>query len=171
MTGLPVSWKNFRVLCILQLLMVATRMMMSLSRLFLGHQVLLHLIEIIVYALVFIFLYQGLSILNYNYPDIPLSDRQKKRFNILFIVNFLLISFLFGEVVSEWRVLAPVIGFVSNEFKTLLSLSTFFLLTAIMFIFHLIFLAGMFKLRRAIYQHTTSSWYQQFDETNPENRA
>src|SRR5215831_5114741 len=171
MTGLSVSWKIFRVLCILQLLMVATRMMMSLSRLFLGHQVLLHLIEIIVYALVFIFLYQGLSILNYNYPDIPLSDRQKKRFNILFIVNFLLISFLFGEVVSEWRVLAPVIGFVSDEFKTLLSLSTFFLLTAIMFIFHLIFLAGMFKLRRAIYQRTTNSWYQQFDETSPDNRA
>ena len=171
MNSLPLSWKLFKVLSILQLLMVATRMMMSLSRLFVGQHVFLHLIEIIVYTLVFIFLYQGLSILNYNYPDIPLSDRQKKRFNILFLVNFLLISFLFGEVVSEWRVLAPIIGFVSNEFKSLLSLSAFFLFTAIMFIFHLIFLAGMFKLRRTIYQNTTNSWYQQFDEPNPENRA
>jgi len=167
MKVLSISWKLFRIVCIVQLLLVATQLMIYAGRLFMGRTIIFSLIEILVHTLLFLFLYQGLSILNYNYPDTPLSVKQKRQFNILFLLNFLLIAFLFGHVVNQWRLIAPIIGFVSGGFRGYLALCSVFLFTTIIFIFHLIFLAGMYRLRREIYRQTTETWYSQFDENKP----
>jgi hypothetical protein len=45
-----------------------------------------------------------------------------------------------------------------------LSVATFVLFAWMIFIIHLVFLAGMFKLRRLIYQNTISKWYEQFEK-------
>src|SRR5687767_8694990 len=96
------SWKIFRFLCIVQLILVAFLGMQSLGTFFSGGGMLLSFININAYALVFWFVYHGLSILNYNYPDTPLSARQKRIFNVLYVINFVLIAFLFAQVVNNW---------------------------------------------------------------------
>ncbi|WP_315821078.1 hypothetical protein [Paraflavitalea speifideaquila] len=63
------------------------------------------LIGVISYVLIFLFLCLGLSILNDNFPDNPLTLTQKRRFNILFLVNFILIAFLFAKTVAVWRIM------------------------------------------------------------------
>jgi hypothetical protein len=78
-----------------------------------------------------------------------------------------MIAFLFALVVSEYRVMAPLLAFVTDSFRTSLAITGHFLFTAIVFLFHLIFLYGMFRLRREIYQRTMDTWYHQFDENKP----
>ncbi len=100
MNGLPLHWKLFRILCIFQLIMVLYSLVSNAINLFDSNSWRAW-ISFICYALVFVFLCQGLSILNDNYPDSPLTLSQKRRFNLLFLVNFLLIAFLFSKVVGS----------------------------------------------------------------------
>src|SRR5437016_4358894 len=127
MNGLSTFWKIFRVVCIVQLLLVAFQGMFSISRLFYRHSIFLSMIEIITYTLVFLFVYQGLSLLNYNYPDVPLSPKQKRSFNGLFIINFLLIAFLFAQVINTWWVVQLI--FQSDTRSTINGFFIFLTLT------------------------------------------
>src|SRR5690349_12151834 len=95
-------WKVFRFLCIIQLMLVAFLGIRSFGLLFSRESTLLYLVNTAAYTLVFLFVYQGLSILNYNYPDQPLSAKQKRMFNVLYLINFILIAFLFARVVNDW---------------------------------------------------------------------
>jgi hypothetical protein len=157
------SWKIFRAICIVQLILVAFQGIYSFSHLFFGANKLIYCIELIAYALVFVFVYQGLSMLNYNYPDIPLSTRQKRSFNILYLINFILIAYLFAQVLNNWWI-APYL-FKPNIIKNYWYIMAGQLLSPwLIFIIHLIFLGGMYKLRRVIYQNTISSWYDQFEQ-------
>jgi hypothetical protein len=164
MKGFTTSWKIFRAVCIMQLILVAFKGMLAFSELFYKSQALISIIDTIAYGLVFLFVYHGLSMLNYNYPDIPLSIKQKRLFNLLYLTNFLLIAYLFAQVVNTWW-LVPYVFRFNNTVKfysyTILAL---FLFSWIIFIIHLVFLAGMFRLRRLIFQNTISGWYQQFDK-------
>jgi hypothetical protein len=164
MKGVTTSWKVFRATCIAQLILVAFQGMLSFSALFYKTHVLQSLISAVAYAFVFLFVYQGLSILNYNYPDIPLTARQKRSFNILYLVNFLLIAFLFAQVVNTWEVVPVLIQAAKSANSYWFSVAGFVLFTWIIFIIHLFFLAGMFRLRRLIHQNTISTWYQQFEK-------
>jgi hypothetical protein len=165
MKGLSTSWKFFRIICICQLVMVAFQGMFTISRLLSGKIILVNMLELIVYCAIFVFVYQGLSILNYNYPNIPLSVKQKRSFNILYLVNFLFIAILFARVVNIWEDVVSLIVDAGN----LRIYSWFFVIVVylfpwLIFIIHLVFLAGMFKLRRLIHENTINSWYEQFDK-------
>lgn len=163
MTALTTGWKIFKTICIVQLVLVAFQGMLTLSGLFSAQHILMSIIEIIVYTCVFIFVYEGLSILNYNYPDIPLSPKQKRSFNLLFIANFLFIAFLFARVVNTWSIMPYLFTNNLSNFNWFYIIVLFFF-SWFIFIIHLIFLAGMFRLRRQIHQNTISGWYQQFDK-------
>jgi hypothetical protein len=163
MNGLPLRWKLFRIMCILQLIMVLYSLVMHAIRLFNSNNTWGDLIGMISYALVFLFLCQGLSILNDNYPDTPLTVSQKRRFNLLFLINFILIAFLFAKTVNMWRII-PFINMASIMRSNLFFNLLFFIFQSIVvFIFHLLFLYGMYRLRQLIYQNTVAGWYQQFD--------
>lgn len=165
MNGLSTSWKVFRIICICQLVLVAFQGMFTISRLLSDKNILMHLIELIVYSGVFVFVYQGLSILNYNYPNIPLSVKQKRSFNILYLVNFLFIAILFARVVNTWWSIPMLIMEADMiHIASWFFFIVWFLFPSLIFIIHLIFLTGMFKLRRLIHQNTISSWYEQFDK-------
>jgi hypothetical protein len=164
MKGVTTSWKVFRAVCIVQLILVAFQGMLSVSALFYKTHALQNLISAVAYALVFLFVYQGLSILNYNYPDIPLTTKQKRSFNILYLVNFLLIAFLFAQVVNTWNVVPVLIQAAKSPNYYWFSVAAFVLFAWMIFIIHLVFLAGMFKLRRLIHQNTISTWYEQFEK-------
>lgn len=163
-TGLTPSWKLFRFCCIIQMVLVALQLMLSLSGIFYRVKIIYPLTELLAYGIVFIFVYMGLSLLNYNYPDSPLTPRQRRNFNWLFLVNFLLIAYLFGQVISEWRRVIPWITLVEGRFIDYLSLVAMLAMNIFIFILHLVFLGGMYQLRRVIYQNTMSSWYNQFED-------
>src|SRR5262245_2523761 len=113
MKGLTSLWKAFRTICIVQLILVAFEGMLSFRELFYSVNAWVGLINIIAYALVFIFVYHGLSMLNYNFPDVPLSPKQKRWFNILYLINFILIAFLFAQVVNNWWLVRFVFSMAS----------------------------------------------------------
>lgn len=66
-------------MCILQLILVLYSLVMIVIRLFDHNNTWSNLIGVISYTLVFLFLCQGLAILNDNYPDTPLTLPQKRR--------------------------------------------------------------------------------------------
>jgi len=164
MKGITTSWKIFRAVCIVQLVLVAFKGMLSVSALFYKTGFVVNFINAIAYGCVFLFVYHGLSMLNYNYPDVPLSPKQKRWFNILYLVNFLLIAFLFAQIVNTWWMGELIVhnGMVATRFWFILTSN--FLFAWIIFIIQLLALGGMFRLRRLIYQNTISTWYQQFEK-------
>ena len=164
MKELSVSWKIFRVISIIQLVLVAFKLMLALVGLVYLKTPLYSLLSAIVYGTIFFFVYQGLSLLNYNFPDVPLTLKQKKLFNRLFVVNFLLITFLFAEVVSNWWMVPLIANSVNARISSILALLSPLILSVLVFSIHLVFLAGMIRLRRVIYQNTIHTWYRQFDE-------
>jgi hypothetical protein len=164
MNGFTTSWKIFRAICIVQLILVAFRGISAFSQLFYKGNKLINFIDTIAYALVFVFVYQGLSMLNYNYPDVPLSPKQKRTFNILYLINFILIAYLFAQVVNTWWLVLFILEAGNNGRFNIWLLIGPIALSWIIFIIHLIFLAGMYRLRRFIHQNTISSWYQQFEQ-------
>ena len=169
MNELPLRWKLFRVLCILQLIMVVYALVSTIVQMFDNRNTWRELIGVTCYTFIFTYLCQGLSILNDNYPDTPLSIQQKRRFNILFLLNFLLIAFLFSKVVGAWWVFPFITQVGSLRGSLLYSLLFLVTLAVFMFIFHLVFLYGMYRLRQLIHQNTVTSWYQQFDQQDPKS--
>lgn len=164
MKSFTIFWKIFRSVCIVQLILVAFKGILSFSQLFYSGNKLISSIDVIAYTLVFLFVYQGLSMLNYNYPDIPLSPKQKRSFNILYLLNFILIAFLFAQVVNSWWLVPFVFNSEKISNKVWYTLTVQLLFSWAVFVIHLVFLAGMYQLRRFIYKNTISSWYQQFDQ-------
>lgn len=156
-------WKVFRVLCIVQLILVAFLGVKSFGQLFTRESTLLYLVNTAAYTMVFLFVYHGLSILNYNYPDQPLSAKQKRMFNLLYLVNFILIAFLFARVVNNWWMVRFVFDPEIVKSAGWYTMTAFLFISWLIFIIHLITLGGMFKLRRFIHENTLNSWYNQFD--------
>lgn len=167
MNGLSLRWKLFRVLCIIQLIMVVYSLVLNAVQLFSSSSAWREGIGIASYSLIFVFLCQGLSILSDNYPDTPLTLSQKRRFNLLFLFNFLLIAFLFSKVVNV-RGVFSLMGMASFNGSLLVNLLFVLLQTVFVFIFHLLFLFGMYRLRQIIHQNTIAGWYQQFDQQDPQ---
>jgi hypothetical protein len=164
MKGSNSSWKIFRAICIVQLILVAFKGILSFSQLFYSGSVLIKCIDVFAYTMVFVFVYHGLSMLNYNYPDTPLSPKQKRSFNILYLFNFILIAYLFAQVVNNFW-LAPYVFKSDNVGKKYwYAIAAQLWFSWIIFTIHLIFLAGMFRLRRFIHQNTIGSWYEQFEQ-------
>jgi hypothetical protein len=136
----------------------------SFGLLFSRENTLLYLINTAAYTMVFLFVYHGLSILNYNYPDQPLSAKQKRLFNLLYLVNFILIAFLFARVVNDWWMVRFVFDPEVVKNNSWYMMTALLFMSWLIFIIHLITLGGMFKLRRFIHQNTLNTWYDQFGQ-------
>jgi hypothetical protein len=167
MNEMPLSWRLFRALCIVQLILIALPLVSHVAKLFSGKNIAAHLISTGCYTLIFIFVYQGVSLMNYNYPDTPLSMAQKRRFNLLYLGNFLLIAFMFSKVVDYWWIANIIVGGGLIKWNIAFWLLLWFLVAVISFIFHLLFLYGMYSLRKLIYKNTITKWVNQFDQQEP----
>lgn len=162
MKELSAGWKFFRILAIVQLVLVAALLMLAMVALFSGNRLVIHLAETICYALVFWFLFLGLGMLNDNFPDNPLPPALKRRFNWLFLLNSLAIVLLFAKAVSEWNALIRL-GIKPFRITDVMQFTApAFLLHNAVFLFHMLFLVGMFRLRRAIHKNTIINWQEQF---------
>jgi hypothetical protein len=165
MNELTTGWKLFRLSCIIQMILVVLQLIGAVSGLFRPNFLLYSLSGTIVYILMFLFLFQGLSLINYNYPETPLSPRQKRNFNWLYLLNFLGIAYLFAVMVSEIKLTFPLITQLDTDLLNLILFGFSFAVATISFVFHLVFLAGMYKLRRLIYHNTEETWQDQFSDT------
>lgn len=168
MNELTIPWKLFRAMCIFQMVLAVIQVIISVSNMFFYGFFSLSLLYFIAYCLVFVFVYQGLSLLNYNYPDTPLSDNQKRTFNWLYLLNFLNISVLFSRVLNTWWIIPFLQENENLRLKTGFVLLSDVIMAVLSFLFHLIFLFGIYQLRRLIFKNTLHTWYSQFGEDKKE---
>lgn len=112
----------------------------------------------------FIFLFQSVSfaliaalpvmifiIISNNFPDKFIAGNQKRNFNRLFLVNFLLISFLFGFVFLDYKNVATIAsGLGVNIYQLDFSFFVSLLLSTCMLLFHFVILYGLYWLRSHI---------------------
>lgn len=105
------------------------------------------------------------TIYNNNYPDKLIEGRQKKLFNRIFLINFLLIALLFGFVFRDYRdgvMLSKLPGFKSRSF---LFFFFPFIISCIILVFHFSILYGLYWLRRHINNNVSSKQFD-FEEEN-----
>lgn len=153
---MPVGWRLFRALCFFLLLASGLEGVFSLLRLFYGHFG-TAFIGLLAYTLQYLFLLMGLSLLNQHYPDRGLRRDQKSRFNLLFVLNFMVISFFFARLIAEYRSTVPVL--LAHEGGSISVLLAGYSLYSASFIFigHLAFLYGMFMLRRHLHGNSLNN--------------
>jgi hypothetical protein len=72
----------------------------------------LGIVSVPLYLLAFLQTILAINILNNNYPDVPVTGKQKTSFNRLFLLNFFFLAFLFGIIFYQYRVV--------NDFARLL---------------------------------------------------
>ena len=144
---MPSRWKLFRILCILQLIAAGLAMLETVFSFFIFANW-TAVVKLCVYVAILLLASLGLTLVNQNYPDEPVSGRQKKSFNRLFIINFLFLSFVFGFVIREARDLAELAELIGKE---RLSFPFHLYLPLLFYVFLLIFqmllLFGLYKLR------------------------
>jgi len=95
------------------------------------------------------------NISNNFFPDKLIEGRLKKNFNRIFLINFLLISFLFGFVFQDFNdymnsVKISHIYSVAENYRPLVSYLISFIISCAMLIFHFSILYGHYWMRRYI---------------------
>jgi hypothetical protein len=153
MTDLPGNWRVFKALSIIQMIMVLFMLVISVGGIFYGGNIFWRIFEGLCYGLMMLFLYQGFNILNDHYPDTPLSLAQKRNFNVLFLLNFLLIAFLFAKVIVQWRFVRSIISGLTLEPKGQFLVFLPLLMATMVFVLNVVHLAGMYKLRIMIQEN------------------
>jgi hypothetical protein len=159
MRELPGRWKIFKAACIIQMILVILMLVISASGIFYEANIGWRFFETICYGTMMLFLYNGFSLLNDNYPDQALTPQQKRSFNILFLFNFLMIAFLFAKVVAQWRYFSL---FTKTRLEGNVNLLVYLplVIALLIFVLHLIYLAGMYRLRLVI----TENAHNKIDE-------
>jgi len=145
------NWLLFRIICLFQ--MMAT-VFLSFSSLisFLNAGRFAYVLETIAFALVASLAIFALNLLNTNYPDKPVAGKQKSIFNWLFLLNFLLLAFLFAHFFADYNGLRVLSGLTG---RSIFSFSFRFWWPVLLFgttiIFQFIILYGLYILRRLLY--------------------
>ena len=153
-----------RIICILQTLIAIVRCLTSLFGLLMGGGFML-LLQAIAFGFIAALSILTIAIYNNNYPDKPVDGRQKKYFNRIFLINFLLIAFLFGFVFRDYRdgiLQSRTLG-VGSGFDLVFFIP--FIISCCTLIFHFSILYGLYWLRRQI-NNTISSKQFDFEDEN-----
>ena len=109
----------------------------------------------------------GLNLYNTNFPDRPVVGRQKSVFNWLFLLNFLLLAFLFALFFSSYSQLQSIAILLGRSFFTLpVRLLLTFLIPFSLLAFQFIILYGLYTLRRKLYENFNA---RQFEFEAPRN--
>lgn len=157
---MPASWKIYRILCILQIILTSIALLWSLIHFF-NVPGFSSIARLIVFLLSLLLATFALQLLGNNYPDTPVADLQKKRYNRLFLFNFISLAFLFGFVFAEVQVIRDWLALTRLPLRDL-PFTTFIPVLLYSFILLLQFsiLYGLFQLRRTLYSNFVQ---KQFD--------
>ncbi|HEX5652630.1 MAG TPA: hypothetical protein VFX58_06130 [Chitinophagaceae bacterium] len=154
----------FRVVCFLQMLLTVFLSFTSLMYLIRTGRFYFFL-ESVFFILIASLAILGISLVATNYPDKPVAGKQKIVFNWLFLLNFLLLSFLFGLVFAEFRQLEIIASLFDKPVFTLsFQLMVPFITNLIILGFQFIILYGLYTLRRQLFENFFAS--QQFEFEN-----
>lgn len=146
---MPLSWQLFRIVCLLQAAGAVYYFFKSLVAAF-DYGGAQYLFFIICFALVAIFSIFGFNMVNNNYPNKPVTGNQKSWFNRLFLLNFLLLAFLFTWFFISLRDYNKFTSCFTSQTPPL-SLKLAVISTALMLTFQFIILFGMYSLRRLLF--------------------
>ena len=144
-------WNLFKLVCFLHMLATVYFALTAFISLFQTGD-LYYLLETAAFALMSALAVIALHTIGNNFPDKPIVGKHKAAFNWLFLLNFLLIAFLFGLFFAELgqlRMLSrittkPMSGFPPSIILPIVAIT--FLL-----IFQFIILFGMYQMRKIIY--------------------
>ncbi|HEY6502353.1 MAG TPA: hypothetical protein VIZ28_00130 [Chitinophagaceae bacterium] len=148
---MPVKWKIYRTLCIIQMLAASAFAIISLISFF-RTAALGELLRVVLFTFIFMLTILAVNIVNNNYPDVPVTGKQKTNFNRLFLLNFLFLVFLFGIIFSDYQELSELSELFNRPVSHLPFELFIPLLTSLaMLIFQFIILYGLYQLRRELY--------------------
>ena len=153
-----------RIICIIQALMAIVQCFTSLFGLLTGGGF-MSLLQAIAFGFIAALPILTFTVYNNNYPDKLIEGRQKKNFNRIFLINFLLIAFLFGFVFRDYRdgiLQSRTLG-VGSGFDLVFFIP--FIISCCTLIFHFSILYGLYWLRRQI-NNTIGSRQFDFEDEN-----
>jgi hypothetical protein len=109
------------------------------------------LLQAIAFALMALLPIFTFILIGNNFPDKIIAGKRRKNFNRIFLVNFLLIAFLFGFFFKDLRNVRTLAKAFETPFYTL---DIFYLggllISSIMLVFHFCILYGLYWLRSHI---------------------
>ncbi|HEV8269802.1 MAG TPA: hypothetical protein VGQ04_00780 [Chitinophagaceae bacterium] len=152
-----------RIICIIQTLIAIVQCFTSLFGLLTGGGFML-LLQAIAFGFIATLPILTFTIYNKNYPDRRIEGSQKNYFNRIFLINFLLIAFLFGFVFRDYRdaiLQSKTFGLGSGAY---LVFFIPFIISCCLLIFHFSILYGLYWLRREINNNTSSKQFDFEDE-------
>jgi len=152
-----------RIICILQTLIAIVQCFTSLFGVLMGSFMML--LQAIAFGFIAALPILTFTVYNNNYPDKLIEGRQKKNFNRIFLINFLLIAFLFGFVFRDYRdgiLQSRTLG-VGSGFDLVFFIP--FIISCCTLIFHFSILYGLYWLRRQI-NNTIGSRQFDFEDEN-----
>ena len=164
---MPIRWKIFKAIAVLQLIFVTFKAFTAFAGLFYEGGLFYSILDIITYDLMLAFVTLGFSVVNYNFPETPLSVSRKRWFNYLFLLNFLLVAVLFAKTINEWQLVALLLPgeFVSSRVVGSKAYFVFLLIhNTLIFLLHLYFLYSMYRLRKEIYSNSEEAWVREFKD-------
>jgi len=148
---MPVKWKIYRIVCIIQMLAASIFSIMALINFFSGGTF-SDFVRILLFVFMFMLTILALNIINNNYPDTPVTGKQKTNFNRLFLLNFLFLIFLFGIIIAEYRELNALAElFNRSVFNLPFEMYITFFTNLLLLLFQLSILYGLYELRRELY--------------------
>ena len=157
---MPVRWKLFRIVCLLQMLSASFFTIISLISFFQSFRFAVF-IRIILFLLILMLSIIAVSILNNNYPDAPVTGKQKNNFNRLFLLNFIFLIFLFGIFFGDIRQLNFFAGLTGRSiFQLPVRLFISPIINFATLVFQLIILYGLYVLRRELYFNFRSNQFE-----------
>lgn len=157
---MPARWIIFRMICILQIVAAGFLLVLSFMSIF-NTDFFSGFTRIVTLLFCISLSVFGINTLNNNYPETPISGRQKSSFNILFLVNFLLLAILFSFFFSQFsyvKELSALTGKGFFELPTRFYMSLY--LYACVILFQLVILYGLFTLRKEIYRNFISRKFE-----------
>ena len=138
-----------RIICIFQIILAVFHCFASLIGFFSGQFV--FLLQSIAFGLIALLPIFTVILISTNFPDRAIAGSQRKNFNRLFLINFLLIAFLFGFLFKDLRNVQAIANVMATSFY---KLSIFYLggllISLLMLIFHFVILYGLYWLRSHI---------------------
>jgi hypothetical protein len=157
---MPLRWKSFRIICILQLVIAVFILFNSAIRVVFDLSF-TDIAECILFLLIMLLAIFAINLVNNNYPDTPVTGTQKKNFNRLFLANFIFLAFLFGFIIAEFKSLQDYADGINRSVSDL-DFEFFTMLTAylVTLIFQFVILYGLFVLRRLLYLNFTKQKFE-----------
>jgi len=159
-----------RIICILQIVAAIYRGFISLIGLIQDGDF-IYLLQAIAFAIIAALPVQVFIIFSNNYPDKRIEGKQKRNFNRLFLINALLLAFLFGFVFYDYQE-----AFYTPGPDEVFSVGALYqpvyiqdlIVSITMLVFHFVVLYGLFWLRTTINMNVNS---RQFDFEMPDENV